>query len=217
MNRRHLTSVALLGSAFAVAAGGTALVNAAVDSGSNGPARVQRVDSKLSEHFGALRQSASSDLTARQSQEDATMADTGVNPDLGRTTAKLGADVALITPSSSGLCIGTKQLGILTCGDTASALKGQVIGSVICSKQVPTDKVEVLGAFPDEVTEVTAAMSDGSITTLPVTANTLVRQFDKSAPVPLSLSFQANGNPQTVPTSLPKNGDLGCGGKVPGA
>lgn len=217
MSRRLLTSAALLGSAFAAALGGTTIVNAAVDSGSNGPTRVQRVNPQLSEHFAALRQSVSPDPTARQSQKDPLMADTGVNPDLGRTTTKLGSDVAVITPSTKGLCIGTEQLGILTCGDTAHALKGEVIGSVICSKQVPADKVEVLGAFPDEVTEVTAAMSDGSTATIPLTQNTLVRQYDKSAPVPLRLSYSIGGSPHSVTTSLPKGGELGCGANVPGA
>jgi len=211
MMRRKLTLAALLGSAFAAAAVGTTLVSAAVDS-SEGPAKVQRVDPELSAKFSVLRQETASDTTARQSQEDATMAETGVNPDLGRTGARLGADVSVVSPSKTGLCIGTKSLGILTCGDTANAIEGEVVGSVICSKHVPADKVEVLGAFPDEVTELRAELSDGSTATYPVGSNTFVRQFDKSAPVPLYLSFDANGASQRVRTALPENGDLGCGG-----
>lgn len=210
MMHHKLAAAALLGSAFAAAAG-TTLVGAAVDS-SEEPAKVQRVDPNLSAKFSVLRQEAASDATARQSQEDATMADTGVNPDLGRTGARLGDDVAVVSPSKTGLCIGTKSLGILTCGDTADATQGQVIGSVICSKHVPADKVEVLGAFPDEVKELRAELSDGSTATYPVSSNTFVRQFDKSAPVPLYVSFEANGAPQRVRTALPENGDLGCGG-----
>ena len=211
MMRSRIMTAALVGSAFAAAALGTTILNAATES-SDRPARTQSVDTRLSAHFSVLRQKAETDSAARASQAGVLMADTGVNPELTRAAGRIGTDTILVSPSRSGLCIGTKALGVLTCGDTDDALNGTVIGAVICSRHVPADKVEVLGTFPDEVTEVKAKLSDGSTTTYPVQSNVFARQFDKSAPVPLTFAFSANGANRQVVTSVPPKDDLGCGG-----
>lgn len=199
----------MLGAAFATAAIGTAVINAATGGDEQTVSPAESVNATVAKHYGVLRKDAQGDDSKFAALSQKQMADTGINPKLARTGSTLGDDVSIVTPSSKGLCVGTAKLGVLTCGDTEAAVSGTVIGSIICGR-IPTDKVEVLGAFPDEVTELSAELSDKSTTTYPVKNNTFVQQFDKSEPVPLYVSFTANGEKQRVRTGLPTDGNLSC-------
>jgi hypothetical protein len=207
--RSKTIAASMLGAAFATAVIGTTVINAAVGGSDTTVQPTEQVNPQLATHFAILRKPASSDTSLQSAQSAEVMADTGVNPSLTRTGARAGSDLALVTPSQKGLCLGSKELGILTCGDSAEAISGTVVGAIICGR-LPVDQVEVLGAFPDDVKQVEAELSDGTTATYPINDNTFVQQFDKSRPVPLYFSFTAGGAPQRTRTGVPTEGSLAC-------
>lgn len=203
--RLNLSVAALVGAAFASAAGGTMAINAATDG--DAPPKARSVNAQLESRFGVLR-GAEAAASVKASQDGALVQETGVNPGLARAGAASGDDVAVVTPTIKGLCLGSRRFGILTCGETVQAVRGEVAGSIICSQHLPANQVVVLAALPDGVNRVTAKLSDGSTTTYAVARNTLFRHFSKSGPVPMSLSFAVDGAQRVVGTTLPD--DLSC-------
>jgi hypothetical protein len=141
----------------------------------------------------------------------------GANPSLGVYATTVDGQAIYLLPTSDGVCMASTTFVAEGCFSTADLSSGPLGETVVCSPYLANDQVEVYGIVPDDVSGLSAVLSDGSTEPVAVNGNVFVVDAPRSGPYPVSLRWSQSGVSESTLNQLftPAQMNLPCGGGTP--
>jgi hypothetical protein len=117
-----------------------------------------------------------------------------------------GSNEVFVTPSASGVCLSDTSGSQNGCLPLSRVLEGGVAQSTECGRGLPNDEtVEVAGVVPNEATQPTAILSDGTRRALEVHNNVFIADFARKQPLPTEIEVQTPSGPHVFSSTVPAN------------
>jgi hypothetical protein len=114
-----------------------------------------------------------------------------------------GTSVYLV-PGETGICLVSSTQTEAGCSSPGAADSSGANAGVSCSPFLPNNEtVEIAGIVPDEASNPTLVMSDGTTRTLHVEGNAYLEQFPRHGALPIKLRWTTPGGVVESDTALP--------------